>query len=47
MRSSLISLSETAGAQGVSPYVVGAVVLGGLLVLLLIVIVVGGGRDHT
>ena len=45
---SLISLSESShGAEGVNPYVVGAVTLGILLFLLFVVAAIGGGRDHT
>ncbi len=48
MRSTLITMAESAhGSDGVSPYVVGGVALGALLFMLLVVIVVGGGRDHT
>jgi hypothetical protein len=45
---SLVSLAESShGAEGVNPYVVGAVTLGLLLFLLFLVVVFGGGRDHT
>jgi hypothetical protein len=44
---SLVSLTESGHAEGISPYLVGGATLGSLLFLLLVVVAFGGGRDHT
>ncbi len=44
-----VHLSESASSEGggVSPYLIGAIVLAVLLAALLAVVSIGGGRDHT
>jgi hypothetical protein len=48
MANTLILLAATAGeSEGVNPWIIGGLALGGLLLLLLAVVAFGGGREHS